>query len=96
MGAYADLASKLGLSEEQMLEAALVESLADAKHLEDHIKMFDTELKAQGLVRAVVPGDGNCQYHALVRAAQAKGLDLGSMNDVRAMVYRQLMADPIL
>lgn len=41
-----------------------------------------------------MPGDGDCQYHALVKSASLQGLEIGAVTDVRVWAYQQLTSDP--
>ena len=45
-----------------------------------------------GKQREVVAGGGDCQYLALITAGTEKGLQLGSMLEVRVLVHQTLTA----
>jgi len=44
--------------------------------------------------REVVAGGADCQYLALIAAGTEKGLQLGSMLEVRVLVHQTMTADP--
>ena len=70
MEEYQALALKLGLSEDDILEAAMMESQKEAKQLADHIDLLDDGLRQAGKERLAVPGCGDCQYLAFIEAAK--------------------------
>ena len=89
------VAAQLGLSEEQALNLALVESEGEANQYYNHIKTLDKQLAGADLERKVVPDDGDCQYHALCAALKDLGLheDWGVM-DIRVLVYQHVLSQP--
>lgn len=43
----------------------------------------DRKLKGMGLVRSPVPGDGNCQFHALIRSLRGQGVNVFGAHALR-------------
>ena len=68
MSTYSELvAAQLRLDEEQLVEEARVASEDDARGYYEHMRALDTALEGQGLARQIVPGDGDCLYHSLIK-----------------------------
>ena len=89
---YRLLAEKLGMGEEQLVEAAIVER--EAKQLEQRIRLLDEGLRHARKERCAVPGSGDCQYIAFIEAAKHQGIDIGNLLEVRVKTYQMLANHP--
>ena len=86
MSSYAALvAAQIGLDQEALMEQAMLSSQAELRDYYDEVCLLDGALQAQSLGRAVVPGDGDCLYHSLIKAAASQGDALGTVTDVRVL-----------
>ena len=70
----------------------MVTSLEQAQELQQHVQNLDQTLKDNNLQRVQVPGEGDCEYLALIASGKQNDLDLGSLADVRILVFQGLMA----
>ena len=94
MEEYQALALKLCLSEDDILEAAMIESQKEAKQLADHIDVLDDGLRQAGKERLAVPGRGDCHYLAFIEAAKEHGVDLAGLLSVRVKTHQMLANHP--
>ncbi|CAJ1392635.1 unnamed protein product, partial [Effrenium voratum] len=91
---YASLvAAQIGLDEAKLVKDACLSSEDDQREYLEHVKRLDEELHGWHLMRKVVPGDGDCQFHAIIAALREVGLDEGNVMDVRVKIYHQLQHD---
>ena len=91
MDHYQAAAELVGLKEEDLIEKAIAESLEDAQALKMDADNLDAVLEANGLCRQRVPGEGDCQYLALMASAKAQGFNLGNLAAVRILAFQGLM-----
>ncbi|CAJ1345294.1 unnamed protein product, partial [Effrenium voratum] len=77
-----------------MVQMAIVDSEGDGKQLARAFESMDLGLGMHKLLRATVPGDGDCMYHSLIASAKEKGHDLGAALDVRVTVHGALAGCP--
>ncbi|CAE7401795.1 unnamed protein product [Symbiodinium microadriaticum] len=91
MDHYQAAAELVGLKEEDLIEKAIAESLEDAQALKMDADNLDAVLEANGLCRQRVPGEGDCQYLALMASAKAQGFNLGNLASVRILAFQGLM-----
>ncbi|CAJ1345162.1 unnamed protein product [Effrenium voratum] len=77
-----------------MVQMAIVDSEGDGKQLARAFESMDLGLGMHKLLRATVPGDGDCMYHSLIASAKEKGHDLGAVLDVRVKVHGALAGCP--
>eukprot|EP00656_Telonema_subtile_P032782 TRINITY_DN3604_c0_g1_i2.p1 TRINITY_DN3604_c0_g1~~TRINITY_DN3604_c0_g1_i2.p1 ORF type:complete len:344 (+),score=46.23 TRINITY_DN3604_c0_g1_i2:208-1239(+) len=76
--------------EKRAIDQAIQDSLAVQAEVEAHLSRMKERLRLFGLAERDVPGDGNCQFHALSDQLRAKSIVDMPHGEVRAVVVHWL------